>query len=256
MRNRLSGVAMQNRHREVTATASTLQILQSNSLSVAIQDELLNLILRGEFESGAKLSDAHLAVRFGVSRGPIREALRALEEAGLVRLSKNRGIFVKEFTLEEAHELYQVRIGLDEMVGKLLAPIITEAQIEELRALVDGLESLLEKGDFAEYFPRNIAFHGRVVEMVGNTTLIALYQRITTQMHLMRRQGIVAGGGHRMSNREHRAIVDALASKNPKKAARAMGAHGKAGLQRFLESLRAQPAERTALRQRASGQDS
>ncbi len=88
------------------------------------------MILAGELAPGAKLNEAWLSERLGVSRGPVREAFRVLEESGLVRLEKNRGVFVREIPHEEAAEIYELRAVLDEFVGRRLAESITPAQTE------------------------------------------------------------------------------------------------------------------------------
>jgi phosphonate utilization transcriptional regulator len=220
----------------MSTTPTTLEILQSKSLSMAVQNEIFKLILQGEFEVGEKLSEASLASRLGVSRGPVREAFRALEEAGLVTLSKNRGVFVKNFTLENVRELYEVRVGLDQMVGRLLAPRITDVQLNELQTLVAEMDESLAAEDFVRYFPQNIHFHERIVEMTGNQKLLNVYRRITNEMHLMRRRSIVNGGGKLISNDEHQAIVAALTTRDGEYAARVMGDHGTAGYHRLLES--------------------
>ncbi len=203
---------------------------------MAVQNEIFNLILQGEFEVGEKLSEAALATRLGVSRGPVREAFRALEEAGLVTLSKNRGVFVREFAADDVRELYEVRIGLDQMVGRILAPRITDENLQELQSLIAQMEESLVNEDFVKYFPQNIRFHDRIVEMTGNQKLLGLYRRITNEMHLMRRRSIVNGGGKLISNDEHQAIVDALATRDGEKAASVMGEHGAAGYRRLLEA--------------------
>ncbi|MGE4337605.1 MAG: FCD domain-containing protein, partial [Pigmentiphaga sp.] len=130
---------------------------------------------------GQKLSEAALASSLGVSRAPVREAFRALEEAGLVTISKNRGVFVREFTAKDVKDLYDIRVGLDEMTGRLLAPKIVDAQIEELRKLVESMQQCLDSGDLAEYFPLNIEFHDRIVQMTGNDKLVILYRRLTDE---------------------------------------------------------------------------
>jgi phosphonate utilization transcriptional regulator len=217
-------------------TPTALEILQSKSLSMAVQNEIFNLMMRGEFEVGQKLSEAALATRLGVSRGPIREAFRALEEAGLVLLSKNRGVFVREFTPDDVRELYEVRIGLDQMVGRHLAPRVTDAQLSELQSLIDQMDDSLAQEDFARYFPQNIHFHDRIVEMGGNQKLLNVYRRVTNEMHLMRRRSIVHGGGKHLSNDEHRAIVKALSTRDAEQAAGVMGEHGTTGYRRLIET--------------------
>jgi DNA-binding GntR family transcriptional regulator len=84
----------------------TIALLQSSSLTSVVQQEIERAILEGEYEPGSKLIEAALAERLGVSRGPVREAFRMLEEAGLVRNEKNRGVFVRDIPIEEAVEIF------------------------------------------------------------------------------------------------------------------------------------------------------
>src|SRR5258706_11452374 len=86
-----------------------IALLQTNSLSMLVQRELERRILAGELGAGAKLNEATIADMLGVSRGPVREAFRSLEESGLVRLEKNRGVFVRQVSVEEADEIYELR---------------------------------------------------------------------------------------------------------------------------------------------------
>jgi len=218
----------------MSAAVSPLHILQSTSLVSVVQDEIVKLIMQGEFELGEKLSELALAHRLGVSRGPVREAFRGLEAAGLVTITKNRGVFVKQFSPDDIRELYEVRVAMDEMVGRLLAPRITDEHLDELDKLVAEMDRTLRKDDLLKYFPQNIKFHDRIVELTGNRKLVAMYRRITTEMHVIRRRGIVSGGGKQFSNQEHRDIVRALATRDGERAASAMGKHGRAGYERLL----------------------
>jgi len=221
----------------IDATAA-IELLRSKSLPMLVQDEILRLILAGELAAGQKLNEMDLAARLGISRGPIREAFRGLEEAGLVKAERNRGVFVRRISPGEAIELYDVRAGLDDLAGRLLAPAITDAQIAELRAMIDQLDTYSEAQDIASYFPLNIRFHDRLVEMTGNGKLLAIYRRLINEMHLLRRHGMLHGGGLFVSNGEHRAIVDALARRDAEGAARVMRGHVTAGRDRLLAAMR------------------
>ncbi len=221
------------------AKASALEILQSTSLPDAVRDEIHRLILDGTFEPGDKLGEAELACRLGVSRGPVREAFRALEEAGLVRQTKNRGVFVREVSAEEASELYVVRAALDELVGRLLAPRITASNLRELRGLVDEMDESSARRDMRKYFPLDTRFHDRIAQMVGNGKLLELYRRVVNEMQLFRRQSILRGGGLRVSNHEHRAIVAALASHDGDDAGRIMHEHVMRAYERLMSLLTA-----------------
>ena len=119
---------------------SALQLVQSSSLPALVQIEIERLILRGELRIGQRLNESELAVRFGTSRGPVREALRALEEARLVRSEKNRGVFVREISVAEADEIYDIREALDELIGQRVAERATPGQLRELAAVVEDMD--------------------------------------------------------------------------------------------------------------------
>src|SRR5450631_4278127 len=119
---------------------ATIALVQANSLPMLVQKELERMILAGDLGAGAKLNEAAIADLLGVSRGPVREAFRALEESGLVRLEKNRGVFVRELSVEEADEIYEVRAALDDWIGRRLAQTATPADIGELRAAIERMD--------------------------------------------------------------------------------------------------------------------
>src|SRR6202171_2476030 len=118
------------------AFPTVLQLVQSNSLPGLVQSEIEQLILRGELAVGRRVNESDLALRFGMSRGPIREALRALEESGLVRSEKNRGVFVREVSVAEADEIYDVREALEELIGRRLAKSIGPEQRRQVKQLL------------------------------------------------------------------------------------------------------------------------
>jgi phosphonate utilization transcriptional regulator len=206
----------------------------------AVQKEIEKMILSGTFEAGQKLGEVDIATRLGVSRGPVREAFRGLEEAGLIRVSKNRGVFVREISIHEAVELYEVRAGLDACAAQMLAPCIEEAQLRELDSLVDRMDALLLRNEMSEYFLSNIKFHDRIIEMTGNSKLLEIYRRLINETHLMRHRSISEGQGRLASSQEHRQIVRALATRDPDVAVRALRNHVTSGRERFIAALNAQ----------------
>ncbi len=213
---------------------SAIGFLRSTSLTSLVQEEIVRMILSGELDAGAQVKEFAIADRLGVGRSSVREAFRALEEAGLVRLEKNRGVFVREIGDDEAEEMYAVRAGLDEVAGRILAPRITTAEVDELKRLVDDLDGWLAPESFSTYFPLNLRFHDRIVEMTGNRKLLTMYRRLINEMHLLRRRGLLRGGGLLVSNDEHRSIVAALASRDSDAAAEAMRDHVRSGRDRML----------------------
>src|ERR1700704_1725163 len=123
-----------------SALHPTITLLQTSSLASVVQAELERMILSGELAPGAKLTETALAARMGVSRGPLREAFRMLDEAGLVRTEKNRGVFVRDIPVDEAIEIFDMRAAMEELVGRRLAEHITAPQLKEVKGLVDNME--------------------------------------------------------------------------------------------------------------------
>jgi DNA-binding GntR family transcriptional regulator len=221
--------------------ATSLELLRSVTLSGLVQDEILRRIKAGELQAGMKLNEMDLADHLQISRSPVREAFRALEEAGLVWLEKNRGAYIREISDSEAAELYEVRAGLDEMAGRRLAAVITDAELSELREMLDRLEARSNDGELNDYFSLNIAFHDRLVEMAGNATMLALYRQVINRMHLLRRRGFSHSGSSQASHEEHRMILEALAARDLDAVARTMRRHVESGFQRA--STASVPAE-------------
>ena len=183
------------------------------------------MILAGELPAGSKLNEAAIAERLGVSRGPVREAFRALEESGLVRLEKNRGVFVRRIPIEEADEIYELRAVLDEFVGRRLAQSASPELVHELSGRVDRMERAAGKGDVETYLAENVAFHDRLVELAGNSKLLGMYRRLVNELHLFRHATLAQGGVLPVSTREHRAIVERIAAGQTAAAGRALYDH-------------------------------
>jgi phosphonate utilization transcriptional regulator len=203
----------------------TIALLQSSSLTSVVQQEIERRILQGELAPGAKLIEAALAETLGVSRGPVREAFRMLEEAGLVRQEKNRGVFVRSIPLDEAMEIFDLRALMDEAVGRQLAQAITPEQLRQVRAMVDAMERAVKAGAADAYHLLNLEFHDTLVGFAGNRKLTSIYRRLINELSLFRRMNLVDAKLLPISAGEHRAIVKAIASGNAEAAARAMRHH-------------------------------
>jgi phosphonate utilization transcriptional regulator len=203
----------------------TIALLRSASLSSAAQQEIERMILEGEIAAGAKLTEAWLCERLGVSRGPIREAFRMLEEAGLVRQEKNRGVFVRDIPLEEALEIYDLRAAMDELIGRRLAESITPDQLRQAKAIVEQMDNAARAGNADAYHLLNLQFHDALVGFVGNRKLAAVYRKLVKELALFRRRNLRDQKLLPHSAAEHRAILKAIASGDPEQAARAMYDH-------------------------------
>ncbi|WP_298930206.1 phosphonate utilization associated transcriptional regulator [uncultured Ramlibacter sp.] len=214
----------------------TIALLQTSSLTTVVQQEIERAILQGEYAPGSKLIEATLAEKMGVSRGPVREAFRMLEEAGLVRNEKNRGVFVRDIPIDEAVEIFDLRAAMDELVGRKLARDSTPAQKKELKALVDAMEKAVKATDAYNYHLLNLKFHDRLVEMAGNSKLTAIYRKLIKELSLFRRLNLADGWLLPISASEHRQILKAIASGDADAAGRAMFDHVMDSKDRTIEN--------------------
>ncbi len=201
------------------AASNTIEILQQNSLSSLVRRELERRILGGELAPGSKLNEADIARELRVSRGPVREAFRALEQSGLVRTEKNRGVSVRQVSIEEANEIYEVRAALEGLIGRLAARRIRAEQVEAIRAVVKKMHAVGRTRDAGAYYPLNVEFHELLCEAAGNKALQANYRRVVNELDLYRRETILRSAENiPASTREHEAIVNAVESGDEKLA--------------------------------------
>ena len=203
---------------------SPLELVQEHSLTSALKLELERMIFDGSVRVGERLNESTLAAHFGTSRGPLREALQALGEQGLVSFTRNRGAFVRQISVVEADELYDLRSALDDEVGRKLAGALTKTQSNELRSLLRVMDNEAKRNDIRHYYPNNLRFHDLLVTYAGNGRLAEIYRRITKELHLFRLQGLSASGAMH-SNAEHWKILKAIESGSADRAAKAMRAH-------------------------------
>ena len=218
--------------RRLVADDHPITLIQAHSLPALVQHELSRMILAGDLPAGAQLREADIAAMLGVSRGPVREAFRALEESGLVRLEKNRGVFVRQIDMDEADQIFELRAVLDEFAGRRAAQRATPAEAAELRALVERMDKAVARGDVDGYHAANIAFHDRIVELAGNAKLAFVYRRLVNELNLHRRASLAQAGILPVSIREHRAIVDHIAARQAAAAGRALHEHAMASRER------------------------
>lgn len=211
-----------------------LTLVQRHSLTRLVADAVDRLIVSGELAPGAKLNEAALAARLGVSRGPLREAFRLLEESSLIRQEQNRGAFVRVVSLDEAAELYEVRAGLEAVAGRLLATRIDASQIARLRRLCDDMQAAAERADVDAFHALNLLFHDEIVAMCANRSLLQLYRKLFKQLTLFRHRKLRAPHAVPHFAGEHRAIVEQLARGDAEGSAQALLAHAEDGRRRML----------------------
>jgi DNA-binding GntR family transcriptional regulator len=207
------------------------------TLTNAVQREIERRILTGEIAAGARLTEAPLAEELGVSRGPVREAIRGLIQAGLVDSIANRGGVVRKIGLEEALDLYDLRAVLFGFACELVARRRTEAQLAELETALEEMAAAVSARDKDRYYELNLGFHARMMEFCGNRRVRADYEGVVKEMHLFRRRGLSRVSKITASLAEHRTIVGAIRAGDAEAAFRAGRQHVQHGRGRFVATL-------------------
>ncbi len=193
-----------------------------------------------------------LSRSLGVSRGPVREAARALEKSGLVTVIMNRGAFVRSLTLEEAKEIYEINGVLFGLAAGRAAVALTPPQESELRRLVDVMAAAICRDDREEFFQANSDFHALIMSCGGNREAQVLYGQLTRKLMLLRRRSFEQPGHMHQANGEHRALMEAIVAGDALHARELAEAHARLGCARFLEAIGHQ-AEARKTRSREEG---
>jgi DNA-binding GntR family transcriptional regulator len=202
----------------MSSVLENVALIKSRSLALLIEGEVERMIMAGEIAPGDRINENQLALRFGVSRGPIREALRSLEAGGLVELKPNRGVFVRSITLAEACDIYEVRAGLFGLAGRLCAQRLSRDEVAEMKRLIVAMEKAAKAKDFDAYYPLNLGLHEFIVDHSRNPVLASHYRDLVKMLHLFRARSLVEGGGLAISNSEHREMVEAIEARDPDRA--------------------------------------
>ena len=215
--------------------------VRAQPLASEVQRRIEALILGGVLEPGQRLNEMVLARQLGVSRGPVREAARALERTGLVTVIMNRGAFVRSMGINEVMETYELNAVLFGFAAGRLDAFITAAQAGELRNAVDGMNGTAKAGDPERFFELNIQFHERLVAFAGNRQAEAVYLASTRKL-LLRRRSFDRSQNMAASNAQHRAVLDAVLAGGAELARQRAEAHTRAGRERFLAAIDYQDA--------------
>jgi DNA-binding GntR family transcriptional regulator len=182
-------------------------------------------IRSGELSPNQRLVEQELIERYGLSRAAIRVALVRLEQDGVVVRERNRGARVRSVSVAEAVEILQVRAALDGLAARHAAMRAADADIEELRRLGDEMAAAYEDGDIVAMGAANARIDRLIVELSAHGTLQQLSASLNSHMVRFRFSAGVIAGRPDVSLAEHRAIIEAIASRDPDAAEQAMRSH-------------------------------
>jgi DNA-binding GntR family transcriptional regulator len=212
-----------------------------HSLQEQAYQALRTAILSGELEPGQRLVEIHLAEKLQVSRTPIREAIRLLQQENLVTLEPSGGVRVATFSSADAVQLYDCRIGLEQLSVVDACHHATETQLKELESMLEQAERLVTgKPTRLSCFRQldlDYRFHRLLAQSSGNPWLVLLLDQVFDKMLLLRIQTTKNNPMVLDIRMEHRAIYEAVRSRNPEVAARAIVNHLTASKQRVIREM-------------------
>jgi DNA-binding GntR family transcriptional regulator len=206
-------------------------------LPAAIAEQIKELIYAGEFKPGDRLNEAALALRMGTSRGPIREAIRILAGTGLVTAVLNRGVFVRQVSVSEMLEIYELRALVFGFAAERAAEHVTDQDRVRFESLLAQMDDACQAGDNGRYYELNLQFHALILSLSHSQRAQRQYQDYVKELHLFRRQNFNRAGNMRTSNIEHRRIYEAISKGNPAKAKQQAQLHIDAGRHRLLKMM-------------------
>lgn len=157
-----------------------------NSLHDTLISHLRELITQGELSAGDKVPEQQLCERFGVSRTPMREALKVLASEGVLQLLPNRGAIVARISEEEIQELFPIMAALEAVAGEFACQRATNRDIARVRKLHDEMIAHYRNGAEGAYLSHNREIHRTIFDIAGNPTLSAFYHQILTRIHCFR----------------------------------------------------------------------
>lgn len=209
-------------------TASVASPLASTALYEQVADELRGRILAREMEPGSWIDELKLCGELGISRTPLREALKVLAAEGLVTMKLRRGAYVTEMSERDVREAYQLLALLESDAAAEVATRASDAELQELARLHDDLEAALPDRD--AFFAANERFHLRVLEIDANRWRLQIVGDLRRLMKLNRHHSLFREGRLEESLQEHRAIVQALRARDAASCRLLVQAHFANGL--------------------------
>lgn len=196
-------------------------------------DAIRRQIIDGLHAPGARLVEDRLAQELGVSRNPVREALRVLQTEGFVEMIPRRGAVVSALSVREAEEIFEVRSALDALAARLAARKCTEQDEASLEEMLHETKEALARADGAQLSLLNSSFHGLIVDIADNSCLKDLWEPLRGRMHWIFSRTVLQRGAH--SFEEHFALAQAITTHEEETAARLAREHIDEARRSFLD---------------------
>jgi DNA-binding GntR family transcriptional regulator len=200
-------------------------LIVRRSLHGETANQLRDMIVEGGLKPGQKIPEQELCGRFGVSRTPLREALKVLAAEGIVQLLPNRGAVVAKITHEEIEQIFPIMGVLEALAGELACERITDQDLEKLRRLHKTMIGHHRRGEWLPYSKLNRTIHEAIFTVAGNPSLSAMYQQLIIRIHAIRFVAKKTPERWHQAVDEHEQMMEALQRRDGKRLAKIMRLH-------------------------------
>jgi DNA-binding GntR family transcriptional regulator len=212
-------------------------LIEHENLDDKIYARLKRMIADGELAPGQRILQEKLARDMGVSRTPLVNALKRLAQERLVEWVSRRGIYVKQFSMREMAQLFEVREGLEPIAARLAATRIAPAEVRALKKLFDGFTTTPSPAEVRRYLKCDQQFHWRLVELTENPHLAAAMESVNMMISAYQ-VGVPRSLAESLP--EHRAILEALGRRDPDGSEAAMRIHIRRSVERLWQRAQAE----------------
>lgn len=214
--------------------------IEHQNLDDKIYSRLKRMIAEGDLQPGQRILQERLARDMGVSRTPLVNALKRLAQERLVEWVSRRGIYVKRFSLTEMAQLFEVREGLESVAVRLAATRISRAEVRGFTAMFDAFSAEPSPAEVPRYLKCDQQFHWRLVELADNPHLAAAMESVNMMISAYQ-VGVPRSLAESLP--EHRAILEALARRDPEASEAAMRVHIRRSVERLWQRARSEEAK-------------
>jgi DNA-binding GntR family transcriptional regulator len=216
---------LMGRWRDGETALNKLAGTQRAPLHDSIVEKLRQMIISNELKPGERLSELDVGRAFGVSRTPLREALKLLAAEGLIEIRPHKGAIIAEISVQEISQTFDVIAALESMVGPLVCDRISNKDLAELESIVQQMDAQHQKRDLDSYFQLNKLFHNTIVSLTDNKVLSRTFSDMFDKVQRARYQVNDNYQRWHESSEEHHWILDALRARDAAEVGRRLKAH-------------------------------
>ncbi len=199
--------------------------ISRTSLHDQVVSRLRSMLIEGQVSPGGKLKERELCEVLGVSRTPLREAMKLLASEGLVNLVPNRGAFAARLDENDMQSTFEVLAALEGLAGELAAQRISDSELDEIRALHFEMKASYARRNISGYYKLNAAVHDAINRAAKNPVLSAMYRNINARVQPMRFRTNLDETKWARAVAEHEKMIDALSARDPAALRQMMSAH-------------------------------